>query len=80
MFIQTYMEKDGAAGNVKEFIQSNLQAAQNVHYALSIFCKLEKQLIWYSLFDIQGEGGSHTEEKQAPLWGCKRNCKSLARR
>ena len=42
MFIQTYMEKDGAASNVKEFIQSNLQAAQNVHYALSIFCKLEK--------------------------------------
>lgn len=68
MFIQTYMEKDGAASNVKEFIQSNLQAAQNVHYALSILCKLEKQLIWYSLFDIQDERGSHIEEKQAPRW------------
>ena len=66
MFIQTYMEKDGAASNVKEFIQSNLQAAQNVHYALSILCKLEKQLICYSLFDIQDERGSHIEEKQAP--------------
>ena len=60
------MEKDGAASNVKEFIQSNLQAAPNVHYALSILCKLEKQLIWYSLFDIQDERGSHIEEKQAP--------------
>lgn len=36
-------EKDGAADDVKEFIQGNLQAAQNIHYALSTFCKLEKQ-------------------------------------
>lgn len=49
------MEKDGAAGNVKEFIQGNLQAAQNVHYALSTFRKPEKQLIWYSAFDIPDE-------------------------
>ena len=48
-----HMEKDRAVGDVKEFIQRNLQAAQNVQYALSTFCKLEKQLIWYSLFDIQ---------------------------
>lgn len=46
-------EKDGAADDVKEFIQGNLQAAQNIHYALSTFCKLEKQLNWYSSFDIQ---------------------------
>lgn len=58
-----HMEKDGAVGDVKEFIQSNLQAAQKVHYALSTFCKLEKQLIWYSLFDIQDEWRSHIEEK-----------------
>lgn len=48
------MEKDGAAGNVK-FIQGNLQAAQNVHYALSTFCEPEKQLIWYTAFDIPDE-------------------------
>lgn len=53
MFTHTHMEKDGAAGDGKAFIRGNLQAAQNVHYALSTFCKLEKQLIWYSLFDIQ---------------------------
>lgn len=53
MFIHTHMEKDGAAGDVKEFIQGNLQAAQDIHYALSTFYKLEKHLIWYSSFDIQ---------------------------
>lgn len=53
MCLSTHTEKDGAAGNVKEFIQGNLRAAQNVHHALSTFCKLEKQLIWYSSFDIQ---------------------------
>ena len=37
-----HTEKDGAAGDVKELIQSNLQAAQDVHYAPSTFCKLEK--------------------------------------
>lgn len=40
-----HTEKDGAANDGKELIQGNLQAAQNVHYALSTFCKLEKQLI-----------------------------------
>lgn len=53
MFIHMHMEKDGAADDVQEFIQGNLQAAQHIHYALSTFCKLEKQLNWYSRFDIQ---------------------------
>lgn len=52
MFIPTRMERDGAAGGGKEFTQGNLQAAQDIHYALSAFCKLEKQLNWPSLFDI----------------------------
>lgn len=52
MFMHTHMESDGAADDVK-FIQGNLQAAQNIHYALSTFCKLEKQLNWNSSFDIQ---------------------------
>ena len=45
MFIHRRIEKDGAAGDVKEFIQGNLQAAQNVHYALSTFREPEKHLI-----------------------------------
>lgn len=59
------MEKDGTAGGV-EFARGNLQAAQNVHYAPSTFCKLEKQLIWCSVFDIQDKERvekSHIEEK-----------------
>lgn len=52
MFIHPCMERDGAAGGGKEFTQGNLQATQNIHYALSTLCKLEKQLNWYSLFDI----------------------------
>ena len=44
MFIHTLMERGGAVDSVKEFIQGNLQAAQDIHYAVSTFCKLEKQL------------------------------------
>lgn len=65
------MEKDGTAGGVEEFIQGNLQAARNVHYALSTFCKPENQLIWHSSFAIQDKERvrkSHMEEKQTPQW------------
>lgn len=44
LFTHTLVERGGLAGRVKEFIQGNLRAAQNIHCALSTFCKLEKQL------------------------------------
>lgn len=52
MFIHRHMENDEAAGDGKELIQGNLQATQNVHYALSTFRKPKKQLMCYSSFDI----------------------------
>lgn len=52
MFIHARTERR-AAGGVKECLRGNLQAPQDIHYALSAFCKLEKQLNWYSVFDIQ---------------------------
>lgn len=56
-----HMEKDGAANDIKELIQGNLQAAQNVHFALSTFCKLEKQLIWHAVFESQDKEKSYEE-------------------
>lgn len=56
-----HMEKDGAASDGKELIQGNLQAAQNVHYTLSTFCKLEKQLIWHAAFESQDKEKGYEE-------------------
>lgn len=65
MFIHTHVGKDGAADDVKEFIQGNLQAAQNIHYALSTFRKLEKQLNWHSSFDIPDQTGEESRRGEA---------------
>lgn len=69
-----HMEKDGAANDGKELIQGNLQAAQNVHYALSTFCKLEKQLIWHAVFESQDKEKGYEEScggGEAPWMGSK---------
>lgn len=56
-----HMEKDGAANDGKELMQGNLQAAQNVHYAPSTFCKLEKQLIWHAVLESQDKEKNYVE-------------------
>lgn len=76
-----YTQRDGKAGTVKEeFVQGNLQAGPNVHYALFTFCKLEKQLIRWCSFDSQVKRRSqesHGEEADFRHGGVRGRCRKL---